>query len=99
MPKVPVPATPVNKIPRRVRQGMLIAAGLIAYLAATGAAVTQNSSQIHLMVYSLGSALALIVAIKIAIKLFVYIVKTAVVLVVIAAVWTIAKLLADTLAG
>jgi hypothetical protein len=99
MPKVPVPATPVNKLPRRVRQGLLIAAGLIAYLAATGAAVTQNSSQIHLMVYSLGSALALIVAIKIAIKLFVYIVKTAVVLVVIAAVWTIAKLLADTLAG
>jgi len=99
MPKVPVPATPVNKLPRRVRQGLLIAAGLIAYLAATGAAVTANSSQIELMVYSLGSALALIVAVKIAIKLFVYIVKTAVVLAVIGAVWTIAKLLADTLTG
>jgi hypothetical protein len=60
-------------------------------------AVTDNSSQIELMVYSFGSALALIVAIRIAIKLFVYIVKTLVVVAVIGAVYTIAKLLADVL--
>ena len=60
-------------------------------------AVTDNSSQLELMVYSLGSALALIVAIRIAIKLFVYIVKTLVVVAVIGAVYTIAKLLADAL--
>jgi hypothetical protein len=60
-------------------------------------AVTDNSSQLELMVYSFGSALALIVAIRIAIKLFVYIVKTLVVVAVIGAVYTIAKLLADAL--
>jgi hypothetical protein len=60
-------------------------------------AVTDTSSQLELMVYSFGSALALIVAIRVAIKLFVYIVKTLVVVAVIGAVYTIAKLLADVL--
>ncbi|NMO53876.1 hypothetical protein HH310_22185 [Actinoplanes sp. TBRC 11911] len=60
-------------------------------------ALPENSSQIQLMVYSLGSALALIVGIRIAIKLFAYIVKTLVVLAVIGAAYALAKLLADLL--
>jgi hypothetical protein len=60
-------------------------------------ALPENSSQIHAMVYSLGSALALIVGIRIAIKLFAYIVKTLVVVAIIGAVYALARLLADLL--
>jgi hypothetical protein len=60
-------------------------------------ALPENSSQIHAMVYSLGSALALIVGIRIAIKLFAYIVRTLVVVAIIGVVYALAKLLADLL--
>jgi hypothetical protein len=60
-------------------------------------ALRENSAYIHAMVYSLGVALALIVGIRIVIKLFAYIVKTLVVMAVIGVVCALAKLLADLL--
>ena len=59
--------------------------------------VTENSSQLQLMVYSLGSAMALFVAIRVAIMLFVHIVKTVVVLAVVVVVYAIAKFLGDAM--
>ena len=86
MPKVPASPTSVNRPARQtrglplVRRGFLITALVVAYGAGTGAGIGPGSSQIELIMYSLGSALAVIMAIKIVIKLFVYIVQTAVVL-------------------
>jgi hypothetical protein len=94
VPRVPAPATSVS---RRIQKAALLTLAGAAWFASAGAAVPANSSQIHLMVYSLGSALALIVAVRIAIKLFAYIIKTLIVLAVVGAVWTLAKLLADVL--
>jgi hypothetical protein len=88
---------PTRSLPRWTKHPALLTIAGIGWLASTGAAVPENSSQIQLMVYSLGSALALIVAVRIAIRLFAYIVKTIVVLAAIGAVYAIAKLLADAL--
>ncbi len=63
-----------------MRRACLLVALVVAFLATTGAAVGPDASQAELIVYSLGSALALIMAIRIIIKLFVYIVQAAVVL-------------------
>jgi hypothetical protein len=77
MPKVPAPTTPVNRL---VKRGFLTAALVVAFVASTGAGIGPDSSQAELIMYSLGSALAVIMAIRIVIKLFVYIVQTAAVL-------------------
>lgn len=86
MPKVPARRTPVNQHRRQagrsrlIRRGSLTAGIVVAYLATTGAAVGPEASQAELIMYSLGSALAIIMAIRIIIKLFVYIVQAAAVL-------------------
>jgi hypothetical protein len=89
MPKAPDTQTPVTRLPRLprqthairlVRQSSLIAAVAVALAVTTGAGLGPESSQLELIMYSLGSALAIIMAIKIIFELRVYIVQTIVVL-------------------
>jgi hypothetical protein len=105
MPKVPVPATPVNRIARPnralslVRRGALIAALVAALSLTTGAGIGPDSSQAELMMYSLGSALAVIMAIRIVIKLFVYIVQTAAVLAVFGVLFVLGNAVVNAVSG
>ena len=86
MPKAPDTQTPVTRLPRLPRQTRLIrptsliTAAVVALAVTTGAGLGPESSQIELIMYSLGSALAVIMVIKIIFELRVYLVQTAVVL-------------------
>lgn len=98
MQNVPGPAISVNQISRRthalrlLKQGGLSAAAVLAIIATTGAAVGPDASRIDLMMYSFGSVLAVVMIVKIAIKLFVYLVKTAVVLGVLGMIYILARI-------
>ena len=89
MPKAPDTQTLVTRLPRLprqarairlVRQSSLIAAAVVTLAVTTGAGLGPESSQLELIMYSLGSALGIIMAIKIIFELRVYIVQTIVVL-------------------
>jgi len=89
MPKAPDTQTPVTRLPRLprptrairlVRQSSLIAAAVVTLAVTTGAGLGPESSQLELIMYSLGSAFAVIMVIKIIFELRVYLVQTAVVL-------------------
>ena len=96
MPKVPAPAAPVNQSPRpRLARRMLrhgyLAAVVIAVLAVTtGAAAGPNASRPELIVYSVGSFLAIITVIRIVIKLFWYILKTLAIAAILLTVYVVA---------
>jgi hypothetical protein len=77
----------------------VIAAVVIAFFATTGAADGPHSSQLELIMYSLGSALAVIMAIKIVVKLFVYIVQTAVVLSVFGLLFLLTSFVVNAVSG
>ncbi|MFI7543841.1 hypothetical protein [Actinoplanes sp. NPDC049599] len=72
---------------------------VVAYGASTGAGVGPDSSQVELIMYSLGSALAIIMAIKIVIKLFVYIVQTAAVLAVLGLLYVLGNVAVNAVTG
>ena len=104
MSKLPARPTSVNQPTRRTCQSQLISRGrlivvVVAYLAITGAAVAPDASQMELIMYSLGSALAIIMAIKIIIKLIVYIIQAAVVLAVLGMLYILADVVVRALSG
>lgn len=86
MPRMPAAATSANRSHRRARVSRLarrvclVASSTAGFVATTGAAVGPGASRAELIMYSLGSTLALIMAIRIIIRLFVYIVQAAAVL-------------------
>jgi hypothetical protein len=84
---------------RRIKKVFLIAAGIVAFLAVTGAAPGPDASRAQLIAYSLGSAAAIIVAIRIVIKLFVYIVQAMVVIAACTALLALAKITVNAIAG
>jgi hypothetical protein len=105
MPKLPARTPRVNRLPQRkptillVRRGFLTAALVVAFVATTGAGIGPDSSRAELMMYSLGSALAVVMAIRIVIKLFVYIVQTAVVLAVFGLLYVLVDAVIDAVSG
>ncbi len=105
MANVPPAPTPVNRSPRRARtlrllsRGVLIVAGVVAFVASTGAAVGPGSSRAELIAYSLGSALAVIMAIRIAVKLFVYIIQTAALLALFLLLYVLASFAVNAVSG
>ncbi len=104
MSKLPARPTSVNQPTRQtcqsqlIRRGSLIAA-VVAYLATTGAAIAPDASQAELIMYSLGSALAIILAINIIIKLIAYIIQAAVVLAMLGTLYILADIAVRALSG
>jgi len=105
MPKVPVAPIPVSRIHPQTRtlrllgRVLLSAVMVFALVATTGAGMGPDSSRAELIMYSLGSALAVIMAIKIVIKLFVYLVQTAVVLAVLGLLYLLTRVVINAVSG
>jgi hypothetical protein len=105
MPKVPVHVMVVNQPTGRthtlrlLRRGGLSTAVIVGFLATTAAVPGPGASQAELMMYSLGSALAIIMAVRIVIKLFVYLVKAAVVLAVLGVLYTVIRIVVGAVTG
>ncbi|MFI5897481.1 hypothetical protein ACIA5D_46060 [Actinoplanes sp. NPDC051513] len=83
----------------RIKRGLPIVVGVVVLLALTGAAPGPDASRAELTAYSLGCAVALIVAVKIVIKLFVYIVQAAVVVSALLALLTLVKIAVNAVTG
>ncbi len=105
MSKLPARPTSVNQPTRQtcprqlIRRGNLIAAVVVAYLATTGAAIAPDASQAELIMYSLGSALAIIMIIRIIIKLIAYIIQAAVVLAMLGMLYILTDIAVRALSG
>jgi hypothetical protein len=69
-----------NSRRRILRTSLLITAGIIVLGATTAAAPGPEASRVDLMMYSYGSALVLLTAVTVVVKLFAYLIKAAFVL-------------------
>jgi hypothetical protein len=105
MPKVPAHATVVNRPTDRthplslLNRGLMILIGALVVLATTGAAVSPNASRLELMMYSYGSALAIITAIKIIIVLRVYLIKAAFLLAIVGSLYVAVRMIVNVVGG
>lgn len=83
---------------RFVKNGCLIVAVLILFGATTGAAIGPESSRFEVTVYSFGCALAVIVVLRIIVKLFVYLLQAAAVLAVFGLLYVLVRMAINALA-
>ena len=105
MQNVPLPAISVNQPARRpcprspLKRAGLIAAAVLVLCATTGAAIGPDASRIDLIMYSLGGLLAVVMVVKIVIKLFVYLIQAVVALGVLGILYLLVRAIIDAIVG
>lgn len=75
----------------------LISSVLLLYLATTGAALGPDASRLEVTMYSFGYAVAVIVVLRIIVKLFVYLVQAATVLAVLGSLYILVRMALNAL--
>jgi hypothetical protein len=82
-----------------IGRGLPVVIGVVVLLALTAAAPGPDASRAELTAYSAGCAVALVLAVKIFIKLFFYILKAVVVVAAFLALFSLVKVTVSAIAG